>query len=237
MYMAVICVLSCALALVEHDAVLLAIVALWLVPGLWTPAVLVKGLCCAACRDTHGVVTLEWRVQTLFWFGLWVLPMLLFFLPIAACRHAAALLPALRWAAFGASLGSLWLLGWVVHWVETVSKGVNKTSHDRYRQVVVNNLGPSSGPNNALEADALEAERVRRWPRRLPYGFAYRKSAIMLDGFFICSVTFLPAVPWAAYLQQLELSEALGLPDAVADRLRPDLLFRAAGLLDASAVA
>lgn len=234
MYMSVIFALSCALALVDHDAVLLAISAVWLLPGLWTPAVLIKGLCCAGCRDTHGVVTFEWRVQTLFWFGLWSLPVLLFFAPIAACRHAAGF-PVLRWAAFGAALGSLWLLGWLVHWVETVSKGVNKTSHDRYRQVVQNSLA-SGGPSNALEADALEAERVRRWPRRLPYGFAYRQRAIVLDGFFVCSVTFLPGVPWATYIRQLELAEALGLPAAVADRLRPDLLFRAVGLLDASAV-
>ena len=238
LYMTAILLLSCALALVDHVAVPMAVFALWLLPGLWTPAVLIKGLCCAGCRDAHGVVTLEWRVQTVFWFGLWLLPALVFFAPIAACLHAGRMgmssSPMLRWASLGVSLGSLWLLGWLVYWVEAVAQGVDKTSHDRYR---LRHLAAGHRYKaDALEADALEAERVRRWPRSLPYGFAYRQRVMVVEGIFACSVTFLPAIPWASVRGLDALLPEGVLPAAVADMLRPDLLFRTLGLLDAGAL-
>ena len=217
LYAFVIFALSCALALVDNIIVPIAVLGTWALPGLWTPAVLIKA--CSGCKDTHGNVTLEWRVQAVFWFGLWLLPALIFFAPIVACVHGGGS-PIVRWLGLGVSLGSLWTLGWIVNWVQTVAQGVDKTGHDRYRSI--------AAAYRDEEADA-EAERVRKWPRQLPYGFASRKVSTVFEGLFLCSVAFLPTMPWGS-IAQPEV-----LPAAVTDRLRPDLIFRVF-ILDAAAL-
>ena len=101
-------------------------------------------------------------------------------------------------------------LGWVAAWVQRVARRVDKTAHDRYRLVGTKERAASGSPLHSQhrcagvarpeeEAHADEqAERVRRWPRRLPYGFASRKVAVVFDGLFLCSVAFLPTLPWEA---------------------------------------
>lgn len=124
-------------------------------------------------------------------------------------------------------------LGWVAAWVQRVARRVDKTAHDRYRLVGTKERAASGSalhsqrrcagvarPEEEAHADE-QAERVRRWPRRLPYGFASRKVAVVFDGLFLCSVAFLPTLPW-------EASGLLpSLPFELPDWLRVELLFRA----------
>ena len=118
-------------------------------------------------------------------------------------------------------------------WVQRVARRVDKTAHDRYRLVGTKERAASGSalhsqrrcagvarPEEEAHADE-QAERVRRWPRRLPYGFASRKVAVVFDGLFLCSVAFLPTLPW-------EASGLLpSLPFELPDWLRVELLFRA----------
>ena len=86
-YAFVIVALTSLLGLVEHVAAPILVFALWVLPGVWTPVALFKSF--AGCRDAHGSLTLEFRVQAAFWFGMWLGPLAIFFAPMTCWMHGS----------------------------------------------------------------------------------------------------------------------------------------------------
>ena len=232
-YLFLVTALTLVLGLVPRTASIIAVWALWVVPGIWTPVALVK-----ACTGCNGMATLEWRVQAVFWFGLWLIPMALLYFPVTSFVHGEFLSSPnqlFRQLGILVFLSTLWMLGWGLAWVHAAARRVQRAP-----RVGVDRYAPH--PDNAAAGGAAESAvltdiwRARPWPRRLPRGKGkMRQAAIVLEGFFWCSVAFHPSLSWAslpAPLTQLNLD----MPPAVTTRARPELLFLGFGLADAGAL-